>query len=320
MATPSSRRKPKSDLAPKPTRDIFARYPARPPAGPPQVVDPAWLLQALGLTVLGALLCGYLTLCLLVYQGQWQLVLHPDPSHPAPPASLPITSIAFGATESGQPRLAGWWIPAEPGLHDQQTILFLHDGSGNLASNIHTLEALHNTGRNVFALDFRGFGASDPTHPNQQRMTEDAESALDYLVNTRHLALKSIVPYGAGIGAALAAELAARHSELPALILESPQPDILSVVRRDGRARYVPLGVLFHERFDLAPIVSSIPTPKLILTAGPSPVQPVPDAQSVNRLAHSAANPSMIVHLNRPIQDATYTQALERFLDEYLSP
>jgi len=316
MASPTPKRK-----RPNPLEPNLNRYPPRPPAGPPEVVDPKWLFQALGLTIVGALVCGYLTLCLLVYQGQWQLVLHPDTTHPVAPASLPVTPILFGAAESGQPRLAGWWIPVDPlARHARYTVLLLHDGSGNLAANVPTLEALHAAGLNVFAFDYRGFGASTPPHPNQQHMTQDADDALNYLSDTRHLNLNTVVPYGVGLGASLAAHLAEEHPQLPALILESPQPDVLAEVQHDSRVGMVPLAWFFHERFELMPALGMLRTPKLILTSGPSPVQPVPDTHAIDALAHAAGSPSMTVHLTRPVNGAAYRESLDRFLDEYMHP
>ena len=84
-------------------------------------------------------------------------------------------------------------------------------------------------------------------------MQQDAQTALDYLTQTRHIPAKTIIPYGAGLGAALAAQLAAQHPELPALILESPIPDPYALAAHDPRASFVPLRLLFHERFDINP-------------------------------------------------------------------
>ncbi|WP_176441703.1 alpha/beta hydrolase [Granulicella rosea] len=282
----------------------------------PEVVDPMWLLKAAAIMVAVGLLCGYGTLCYLVYQGQWQLVLHPDATHPkaVATATLPLQPIAFGATESGQPRLNGWWIPGD-GNHAETTVLYLHDGSGNLDRQIAPLEALHAAGLSVFAFDYRGFGASESTHPTQQLMTEDSAAALDYLLNTRHLPAKTIVPYGAGLGAALAVQLAVAHPELPALIVESPNPDLLALARKDPRAGMVPLNSLFHERFELTAL-QSLKTPKLLLAGGPSPVVTPPDAQSLATLFHQAATPSFIV--SGALTGPAFPQTIQRFLDEYL--
>src|SRR3984957_16915636 len=95
---------------------------------PPEVVSPAWLVKAIALTVLVALFCGYLTLCWLFYQGQWQLVLHPTRTSASPTsiAGVPYDLIRFAPDESPIPQLPGWWTPANPGgRYAHLTILFL---------------------------------------------------------------------------------------------------------------------------------------------------------------------------------------------------
>lgn len=145
-------------------------------------------------------------------------------------------------------------------------------------------------------------------------MTEDAESALDYLINTRHIRPQTIVPYGVGLGASLAATLAARHPELPAVILESAVPDVLTQARADSRAGLVPLSLLFHEQFLIAPTLSTLTTPKLLLTTGPSPITPHATPETLYRNAHA---PSRTTHLISP-QDPQFPTVIQRFLDEYL--
>ncbi len=146
-------------------------------------IDPRWLLKMLAVTIGGALFCGYLTLCGLFYQGQWQLVLHPDTATTITPASvnLPFEDVSFDYTETGQPQLHGWWIPAAgnaPAGYSAFTILYLHGGNGSLADTLPRLQELHHLGLNVFAFDYRGFGQSAGLHPNELRMREDTAAAL----------------------------------------------------------------------------------------------------------------------------------------------
>jgi pimeloyl-ACP methyl ester carboxylesterase len=276
----------------------------------PEVVSPAWLIKAILFTVLAALFCGYLTFCLLFYQGQWQLVLHParTTSSPQSIAGSPYELIHFGPDESATPQLTGWWIPAMPGgRYARTTILFLPGADGSLADAIPTLASLHNLGLNVFAFDYRGYGQSAATHPSQQNMTQDAESAWRYLNASRGIAPQQIVPYGTGIGASLATHLAAAHPAIPAIILDSPHADLLDQVLSDRRTHLIPVRLLFHEHFPLAQPLSTLPTPKLLLdrTAPPSPT------------FRSAAEPKFIAELNSS-SDALYNQTLTRFLDQYL--
>jgi uncharacterized protein len=285
---------------------------APPTSVPPEVVNPLWLLKAIAVTIFAALFCGYLTFCLLFYQGQWQLVLHPARTSAAPTsiAGIPYQLIRFGPDESATPQLTGWWIPSSPDArYTHTTILFLPGGDGSLADSIPTLAALHNIGINVFAFDYRGYGQSSETHPSQQILTHDVDSAWQYLTNSRAIAEQEIVPYGTGVGASLATQLAAGHTAIPALILDAPHADLLEAAQHDPRSRLIPLSLLFHEHFPLAAPLATLKTPKLLLSRSSSPAPAF----------HTAADPKLTVELPTP-SDPLYSRSLIRFLDQYLPP
>src|SRR5438270_4488268 len=258
--------------------------PARPASSKPatpDVVSPIWLVRAIALTIVAALLCGYLTFCLLFYQGQWQFVLHPTrtSASPASIAGIPYELVRFGPDESATPQLTGWWIPAASGSRFSSiTILFLPDGNGSLVNSIPTLASLHNLGLNVFAFDYRSYGQSAPARPSQQSMTQDTDSAWQYLTATRAIPPQDIVPYGTGSGTSLANRLAADHNDIRAIILDTPRADLLSVAINDPRARLLPARLLFHERFPLTEPLSTLHTPKLLLSRSTSPDQTYLDA------------------------------------------
>ncbi len=292
----------------------------------PEVVDPRWLLKVLGLVVAAAAILAYLSLCFLIYQGSWQLFLHPSAKIDRTPAalSLPFDAVRFDAGATGRPRLSAWWIPAAS--PDSPTLLYLHDGKGSLADTVDQLAQLHGAGTNILALDYRGFGASQPTHPNQSRMTEDTNAALDYLTETRHLPPAAIVPYGVGLGAALATSLAVSHPDLPALILDNPDPDAAARVLNDNRSRLMPVGLLVRDRFEVEAPLQTFHRPKLLLIGGPGDTHPGQDARA-QTLSHSLPDPKYIVTLPSSVapgqtsvetsQDA-YAEAIRRFLDEAL--
>jgi pimeloyl-ACP methyl ester carboxylesterase len=317
---------------PGPSPEVLVRPPAQTPT---EVVDPRWLIQALGLTILAAIFCAWLALCFLVYQGEWQLVLHPSHAVDKTPASagLAFEQLRFDAAATGQPRLTGWWIPAqEPaqpsaGLQLQPsakysayTILYLHDGSGSLTDTIPALTRLHAAGLNIFAIDYRGFGASDASvHPNEARMAEDTAAAFDYLTTLRHIARQNVIPYGTGLGAPLAANLARAHPVLPAVILDNPIPDPTALALAAQPSHVIPVRLLFHERFDIAkPLSALTTTPKLLIAGGPNASTTPNDIRTLQNLYLKAANPSLAVTLPPTNYDDAYQAALTRFLDEYL--
>jgi uncharacterized protein len=288
-----------------------------------EVVDPRWLLKALGYCLVAALLCGYATVCLLFYQGEWQLILHPARTVERTPASAGIaySVVRFDAAETGQPRLTGWWIPAAAQVGFQPkssayTVLYLHDGSGSLADTVPVLARLHSAGLNVFALDYRGFGASDASvHPSETRMAEDVAAALAYITSTLHIPARDVIPYGAGLGASLAAGLAQGHLEIRAVVLDNPDPDPAATAFAAHPSRWVPVKLLFGDQFDIGKSISGLSTPKLLIAGGLNAGTKVDQIQS---LFQRAASPSFKVTLPPQNDGAAYLAALNRFLDQYL--
>jgi uncharacterized protein len=282
----------------------------------PETVDPRWILKAVLLVVLAALICGYLSLCLLFYIGQWQLVLHPKraATHPAALSGTPIQFLSFAPDDSAVPQLTGWFIPASPGSrYSSTTLLYLPSGDGSLADAAPVLTALHDLGVNIFAIDYRGYGQSATTHPSQKVLFEDAESAWQYLHTARFFSDKQIVPYGVGVGASLAAYLATMHPGIPALILDSPYADLLDAALQDDRTKLVPARLLFHELFPLAAPLGALHTPKLLLSG----TRPTPAFRH-------AQEPRMTVEFNAApgtfSAQPTYAPSITRFLDQYLPP
>ncbi len=174
------------------------------PLAPQQPLASArWILGGLAATLGLAVVCVYITFCLLFWQGQWQLVFKPSRAITATPAAagLKYDEISFDATETGILQLNGWWIPADADApYAADTLLLLHDGSGSLSDTLPQLEALHQLGINIFAFDYRGFGKSVNIHPSEASTYEDADAAWRYLTDTRHLSPSTHRPRWGGTG------------------------------------------------------------------------------------------------------------------------
>lgn len=269
----------------------------------PEVVEGRWLLKAFAIVIAVALLCTYATLCLLFYLGQWQLILHPVRTMGPAPANL----VRFSSEATGQPQLAGEWMPAATvNRYNELTILFLPGGDGTSATFSATQNALTQAGLNVFTFDYRGYGRSAATHPSEERMREDAEAAWTYLTTTRHIPASRIIPYGVGVGASLAASLAMKYSEIPGVILDSPYTDLRQVVDRDSRLRFLPVSLLFHEDFPLREVLSKMQRPKLLIS---HPGAETPDA------FRGATAPKSVYALEAS-SGPTFNEAITGFLNE----
>lgn len=282
------------------------------PSNPPATVSARWLLTAVALTLLLAAFCGYGALCLLFYQGQWQMLFHPSRSITSTPASagLSYNDVRFDVDEIGVPQLDGWWIPAAPRASwAADTILYLHDGAGSLSDCVSALASLHALGINVFAIDYRGFGLSVGKHPTENLATQDSIAAWTYLTDSRHVPSRDLVVYGDGTGATFAARLAAIFAPAGA-IFEDPGKTARQVFTADARARILPLFLLQKERLDPTADLASSHIPRLFLDRRDS-------TGRAYQLFKVSSYPKQYFDL-RSAPASSMVAALRRFLDQVL--
>jgi uncharacterized protein len=232
----------------------------------PPTVSPRWLAGALAVTLGVAAFCGWAAICLLIWQGSWQLLYHPSTPVASTPASAGIafSDVRIGASEAGIPRIQGWWIPIAPDARNSRfTAIYLHGASGNLGNSVDALARLHSAGLNVLAFDYRGYGKSQFVRPSEAHWREDADSALRYLIETRHIAPQVIILVGSGLCADLALEVAAAHPNLGGVVLDQPLPNPVSAIFNDPRTHLVPAHTLVKDRWDLSAAAADLRIPSL---------------------------------------------------------
>lgn len=273
-----------------------------------EIVDPRWVLKALGITIAFALFCAYFTVCIVFFYQQWQLVLQPSRvvAHSPADMGMAFNEVRFANDSSGAPQLDGWWIPAD--TPSNSTALMLHSANGSMSDALPAAHNLHAAHLNVLLFDYRGYGRSAGKHPTEALMEADSDAGLRYLVDVRHVPTTNIVVYGAGAGGSLAVRLCAWNAQIPALILDSPDGDFEGRVRRDARSNLVPARLLFHENFPLVQPLRNLSTPKLLFTDTNGNAPPG---------FTQAADPKTTVEFAKHDDDAE-TQALLRFLDTYV--
>jgi len=315
---------PRKKAQPKPVTPLSAsafeqawsslRAPQAPSSAPPPTVSARWLLIAVSLAIVAAAACAWLTLCLLFWQGSWQLLYHPTSAVTRTPISigLPYDSVGFAATASGSPQLHGWWIPGHP--ESRYTAIYLHGADGNLGNMVDALIPLHGAGLNVFAFDYRGYGLSSFQRPSEAHWREDAESAIEYLTNTRHIAAGSLVLFGRGLGANLALEVAAAHPELAGLVMDEPLPAPEDAIFRDPRARLVPAHALVRDRWDSNPPATSLRIPSLWFYGTPAHGQAQQNRQEAYQRV--TARKEQVWLTESPDATKNYYFALTRWLDD----
>jgi pimeloyl-ACP methyl ester carboxylesterase len=286
-------------------------HPASGFKSPPPTVSGRWLLMAVSIAFVGAAVCSWGVLCLLFWQGSWQLLYHPASAVTRTPASLGLAfdPVAFASTETGEPRLKGWWITAPTDArYSRFTVLYLHGQDGNLGDTVDTLAALHALGVNVFAFDYRGYSQSQFQRPSEARWREDANWAIDYLTGIRHIAPGAIILDGKSLGANLALEIAAAHPELAGVVLESPLDAPMNAIFKDARSRLVPAHLLVSDRYDAVQAAARLKIPSLWIYEARNPPHALnPDPYQV------VAAPRMVVWQYEAGGEET---SLARWLDD----
>jgi uncharacterized protein len=284
----------------------------------PPRISGRWLLGAMTVTIAAAASCGWGALCLLFWQGSWQLLYHPATAIVRTPASAGVAfdSIGFAVADDGAARLSGWWVPATPGTgFGRYTVLYMHGQMGNIGDTVGAIARLHTAGTNVLVFDYRGFGQSRFARPSEMHWRQDAEWALQYLTATRHIGANTIVLDGSGLGANLALELAAAHPELAGVVADSPIEDPMNAVFNDARSRLVPARLLVRDRYDLDGPAAAVHIPTLWLGwtstpgLGGGPAEP----EAFTKVAAR----KMLVWLDASGDvNKQYADALSRWLDD----
>jgi uncharacterized protein len=212
--------------------------------------------------LIATLAAAYALIVVALWYWQASFIFQPSPVVQTTPSDLGAkfekVTLPIG---SGQ--VAGWWVPSQD--PHSATLLYSHGNANNVGGNAPAVVGFQKAGLNVFIYDYRGYGESTGGPPRETLAYEDAERAWTYLVSERRLAPATIGIYGHSLGSAVAVDLASRHPEAGALILEGVLASIADVAETMGVSRFLPVRLIVTERFDAISKIRSVRIPTLIL-------------------------------------------------------
>ncbi|MDY7003203.1 MAG: alpha/beta hydrolase [Cyanobacteriota bacterium] len=212
------------------------------------------------------------------------------------------------APQTGE-RLHGWWLspPAEP----QGTVLYCHGKNGNVSRNLKSANRLVKLGFNVFLFDYRGYGRSSGRFPNEQRIYEDAQVALNYLLDRRGIDPKTLLVYGHSLGGAVAIELATCNPNIAGLIIESSFTSLQDTIDFMGSYAFLPTQLLLSQYFNSLSKVGALKMPVLYIHGTQDDT--VPDRMS--QMLFAATNAPKQLYL---VAGAGHTNVASIASNEYL--
>jgi len=207
---------------------------------------------------------GYGIVCLILYTQQQRLIFFPTRQLERTPAQYDLEYQDVWLAVSPGERLHGWWIPAKQ--PDAPVMLYFHHNAINISANVSQALQFHKFGYSIFLFDYRGFGRSEGKFPTEAQVYEDAQAAWNYLVQERRISPDRIIIYGHSVGGAIAIDLAAKHPEAGALVVQSSFTSMRDMTKRFGLYWLFPVEFLLRQHFESLEKMKSVRMPVLIIT------------------------------------------------------
>jgi fermentation-respiration switch protein FrsA (DUF1100 family) len=250
----------------------------------------------------------------LVYQPGARAV-----DKPAASLALNERSLTFRAADSTL--LTAWVIPAANAGPDAPWVLISHGNYGNIGygGRPQFYAWFRDLGVNLFAYDYRGFGASEGA-PSEAGVYTDADAAYRYLTDSLHVPPSRIILFGHSLGTGVTIELA-RHVVAAGMIVE----DAYTSVANRGQEVFplLPITLIAKSRFASIEKVGALRIPKLFLHAKNDMTIPIAHGRAVFA---AAAEPKEFVELNAGHADAydadrtRYYGAIDAFIRRVIAP
>lgn len=196
----------------------------------------------------GSLVWIYVVVCLLLFFFQERFIFLPNQSAYVVPSEFGLSSQAVWIpvkTRSGKvERLHAWWIQnPNPKLG---TLLHFHGNAGGMAR----VDQLYKLGFSILLVSYRGYAQSEGGFPSEAQVYEDAQAAWNFLTVDRQIPANQIVIYGLSLGGAVAIDLAVKHPEAKALIVQSTFTSMTEMANRSSVFKFFPIQWILTQRFD----------------------------------------------------------------------
>jgi fermentation-respiration switch protein FrsA (DUF1100 family) len=247
-----------------------------------------------------------LVLLLMLRWFEHKQTYHPSRSFDLTGEALnrPWEDVTFAANDGVQ--LNGWFFPAATNSpRGSLALLICHGNGGNISHRLDLYGLLLQTGVNVFAFDYRGYGRSEG-RPSEEGTYRDVQAAHAWL-RQRGFAATNIIVYGESLGGGIASELAVREP-VGGLVLQSTFTSVIDLGAE--LFPFLPVRTLGSIRYDTRRKLPQIRVPVLILHSRADTLIPFHHAEQ----NFTAANePKLLIEIGGDHNDAVGDQ--ERLRD-----
>ncbi|MBD2531439.1 alpha/beta fold hydrolase [Nostoc flagelliforme FACHB-838] len=210
---------------------------------------------------------AYSAICLFLFIKQPRFIFVPSAVIEKTPEffNLPYEEVWLAVpVKTGKvERIHGWWIKAKK--PNAKVLLYLHGNGINIGANITHANRFHQLGFSVLLIDYRGYGRSEGSFPNEKRVYEDAVTAWNYLVQQQEIPPNQIFIYGHSLGGAIAIDLAVKHPQAAGLIVESSFTSIRDLITYRNMFWMFPVDLILTQRFESIKKLPNLKMPVLFI-------------------------------------------------------
>ena len=255
------------------------------------------MLIKLLLITLGTSAVLYIVTCILLIWGQKRLIFVPDNQIKSTPEKYQLDYQDVWIDVQSE-TIHGWWIPLPK--ESAPVVLYLHGNASNNGDIVGRAAVFHQLGLSTLLIDYRGYGKSSPTFPNESRVYEDVAAAWKYLTEIKKIRPQHIFVYGHSLGGAIAIELASQQSDIAGLITEGTFTSIEAMGSFNPLFKLLPLKLIVNQRFDSISKISSLQIPLLMFHGEEDEIIPL---EMAKQLFENALQPKQLIFIPQAEHD-----------------
>ena len=263
---------------------------------------------------------AYVAVCIFLYFQQTRFIFFPSSTIESTPQAFNLKYqevwIPVMAASGKVEKIHSWWIPAAK--PNAKVLLYLHGNGINIGANVAHAARFHQIGFAVLIIDYRGYGLSEGSFPNENSVYLDAATAWDYLVKQRQIQPSNIFIYGHSLGGAIAINLATQQPQTAGLIIESSFTSIQNVANLRGQFKLFPVNFILNQHFDSINKVKDLRMPVLFIHGTDDNI--VPDFMGKQLYAAAREPKQLLIVPNAGHNDVAevaelqYFQAVKQFI------
>ncbi len=230
---------------------------------------------------------AYSCACVFLFFYQPRLIFFPSSDVEKTPLhfNIPYQEVCLPVevTAKKSQLIHGWWMQTD--RPSDRVLLFLHGNSLNIGANINRANFFRELGFSVLLIDYRGYGRSEGSFPNELQVYQDAVTAWNYLHYDQKIPSDKIFIYGHSLGGAIAIDLAVKKPDAAGLIVESSFSSIRDMVARQKTFSIFPVDLILTQRFESIKKLPNLKIPVLFIHGSDDSTVPAFMSQSLYAVA-----------------------------------